>query len=181
MSWELLILKVLLHYAHPLVTSFSSMYFSLRAHNSYQHLFLFIWTKNMFHSLWDHSLPPDLQCLFFSFRTDNSQYWMSQIGLGILSRPQSVESTFKELFSVTVFSLFLGILYQRDVYCYLSFIEEGTRRLDGVSRTFFFSINYLSQTLLCKLLATLNVIRKILYSFITLSLSLHLSLAYSLL
>lgn len=98
------ILKIRSHSVHLLVSSFACVY-------SFSESTLFIPTssvhlnkKKRFNSLWNHWLPPDLQCLFLSFRTD---YLLglneSQIGLGILSRPQSVESTLKELFSVTVF------------------------------------------------------------------------------
>lgn len=165
MSWELLFLKIVLHCAHPLVTSFSCIYFSLRAHYSSQHL-LFIWTKNMFSSLWNHWLPPDLQYLFFSFRTGNLLVLNeSQIGLGILSRPQSVESSFKEPFSVTVLSsIRWDSLWER--YLLLCFLYRGGNQEDRWSVTIFFSNNYLDQTLLCKLLATLNSIGKILCDFI---------------
>ena len=177
MSWELL-----LHYAHPLVTSFSCIYFSGRVHISYQHL-LFIWTKNMFYSLWNHWLPPDLQCLSFSFRTDDLLVLHeSQIGLGIISRPQSVESTFKELFSVTVFSSIpWDSLWERCLLLFFLYRGEN-RRLGGVSKRFFFSFpnNCLGQTLLCKLLATLNSICKILWFdpllfYLLIYLSLYLS------
>ena len=65
--------------------------------------------------------------------------------------------------------LFLGILYERDVYCYLSFIDEKTKRLGKVSkRLFFFPFpnNSLDKTLLCKLLATLISVCKILCDLI---------------
>lgn len=113
-------------------------------------------------------MPPDLQCLFFSFRTGNLLVLNeSQIGLGILSRPQSVESTFKELFSVTVFSSIpWDSLWERHLLL-LFFREVETRRLGGVSQVVVVVVvfppnNCLGQTLLCKLLATLNSIYKIL-------------------
>lgn len=167
MSRELLFLKIVLHCTHPLVTSFSCIYFSRRAHNSYQHL-LFIWTKNMFSSLWNHWLPPDLQCLFFSFRTGNLLVLNeSQIGLGILSRPQSVESTFKELFSVTVFSSIpWDSLWERHLLLHFLYRGGNQEVRWSVQRFFFSSNNYLDQTLLCKLLPTLNSIYKNLCDFI---------------
>lgn len=112
---------------------------------------------------------------------------MLQIGLGILSRPQSVESTFKELFNVTVFSsISWNSLWERHLL--LPFFYRGGNQ--GVRQTvqkifFFFSNNYLGQTLLCTLLATLNSICKILCDFIqcsyllaSLSPSLSFSLSY---
>lgn len=66
----------------------------LKEHAIHTNIFCSFEQKKMFNSLWNHWLPPDLQCLFLSFRTD---YLLglneSQIGLWILSRPQSVEST----------------------------------------------------------------------------------------
>ena len=135
MTWELL-----LHCAHPLVTSFGCIYLSWRVHNSYQHL-LFIWTKNMFNSVWNHWLPPDLQCLFFSFRTDNFLVLNeSQIGLGIISRPQSIESTFKGLFSVTVFSSVpWDSLWERRLLLSFLYREENQEVRQSVQKAFFFS------------------------------------------